>query len=811
MRASSQTSPGSRRTAPESSSPVPEQWTVDELVQILNTKAFGPADPVLRIDVTDIKDRLARFRDNKHDEGPPAKQARISRIRATCSLTIWDAGSPKQPTIVEQSRKCSIHGKALSSGERGASIALDEPFMVRLDQLQTKKIVSTHVSPELQLSMQVVIMVANEQDPWPPVEMKLPSPKTKTYRDVNGLVRFPLLAAKWHKLPRCPRTEVESTLDLIASQDNNPYRPKLGLKIDASWVASPSALETANRHTRSQSKKSPSISTPEPYGMVAKSDISMDWIFEGAASHLDPLQFSGYLCPLCSGKDFRQPAHFHFHLINSHSLFVFSFTLQFRNDEGRSVAEGTVRVNISKELESNTTDINWQKPNTVFELEAYLKGDESWLGKKTKRNGNLLVPRAPSTPRRPRSRSHDVSKQEIPLSAVTRDADKVPDNHPPRKRRFAVPKAPDENTRFFRLTTKRPLEEGEEVSESDDDIDEEWILQKHADTIDSFTDTTREEKEFIQRFDRHMLMEDVSSDLHSSESSIRFCRLNRRWLQGRAMRFEFHKKVATMKIQGCITRKTIMDCMKIIDEPTPEEDPEAMDIDTPAATPKRTKISDLPDPNAPEAGDIYGRCAICSLGITHPRTHIFCTNPVSLVHNRSTLKMYSLGKRINKFQICPRPDHHLSCVSLPRRKLNWLCSVCTTNTPPHSSPEQHFHDAQTSPDASKRPLAIRSAESSPIVEQFPRLDGSEKQRTPGKAKAKPRLASGGSNGPVAKGKRKIKRTVGDGEELEDSGEASAVGGSPAPPSSSQEEDASMEDEEEDEYVPERDKESEEAE
>jgi hypothetical protein len=620
----------------EPSSPARENWTTEELTHILSKGTFGLKDPILIVHVTSIKDRLAKFRYVK-EEAIPLHKDTSRRIRATCSLTIWDSRLPNDDTLIEQTRKCEIHPLKFASDERGATVIMDKPFIVQLHQLRTEKLGRSTSTAEVQLSMQIVVMVAEEDDLWPPVEMKLPTPKTAPYRDTSGLVKVPVLVAKWHRLPKCPEGNDESILELTASQDGNQYKPKLGLKIDANWHAAGTPLETANLEMREGSCKGKThkSSTSEPFAYINSMDIALEWTFKCLKDSIRPMQIDKFCCPFCSMKDFHDPMQLHFHLLNSHPYFKFTFTLHF---ESRRV-RGNVEVNLADNYDhgAKSTDllkdleIDWEKPKALLELDAYFKGDESWLGKKTRRTENLLMPvlQAPSTSHSPRSRSKDISKLTVLPPVIVREGDKVPDMPAATKRRFRVPKAPNQHTRFFRLTTKRPLVEGEMVSESDDDIDDEWILRKHEDTIDSFADITREEKLFMQRFDRHMLSEDVSSDLHSSEAIIRFCRINGSWLKTRSMRFEFHKKVATLRSQGCITFKTIWDCMKIIDDSVPKKDPDAMDIDMITENLKG-RGNHTPEPVTLEIGDMLGRCAICFCNITHPRSHLYCANPVCL-------------------------------------------------------------------------------------------------------------------------------------------------------------------------------------
>ena len=549
---------------------------------------------------------------------------------------------------------------------------MTEPFIVALEKFQSRP-----RNPQLSLgdqtfAMQIAILAANKTDAWPPVEMKIPTPKQPYGEDALGLVRFPLLVAKWHKLPQTPATEQESLLEILASQDDHRYKPKLSLKIDAAWCEPTSPLQVMNaeiRETQKEASPQRSLLSPSSEEPLEKSIMKIEWQFEGLADFLPKLIFNGYDCPLCPGRGFRDAGEFHFHLIQSHELFKFKFAQTFETDRHRrSIINGLVKVDLADNYEAKAAnsldprEMVWQRPRNAFQLEAYLKGDESWVGKPV-RKSHLNHDKLETS----RSTSRDTSRPEIPVSAVRRPPSQVPDLVPPPRRKFRVPPAPN-GIQFYRLTVKRPLVAGELVSESDDDIDEEWLLQKHADTIDSFTDTSREEKEFIQRYDRHMLKEDVSSDLHACEALIRFCRLNKSWLQRYDMKKEFHKKAAALKMQGCLDASTIWACTKIINEganpapPLTPTDEGAMDIDLPPGTviapttPLSKPLPELPVSPPHEFGHLHGRCAVCSAGIYDMPSTIICTNPT-----------------------CQRPDFHLSCVKLDSRPAKWLCEPCSLN------------------------------------------------------------------------------------------------------------------------------------
>ena len=566
---SSSSEPGHGPTMPYCSARA--NWSVKELQQNLEKGLSGSEGPVLKIDVTDIKDRKAIFRKSITDEEPPMKRVRNTYVHAQCLLTIWATGSAKKEDLtylVKQSKSCTIEAGTKDSGERTAVISMESPFYVRLEELQIKGPRPLNGYGNQLYDMQLTLLPANPTDPWPPFDFLSPPPKMSQRMEADGLVRFPMLLAQWRRLPQLPESPTESLLEVCAYQDSKRYKTKLSLKMDASWSSLNSPLTLNNDKLRDTSSPVPHLPSPvseeDPHNPL----VSTRWVFQGSWEHIHPLDFNGYLCPLCSKLVFKDMDTFHFHLINSHDLFKFELVVKARaSSEGQQIIHAEVRVDVANTYPvkvghrvRDDREMEWQRPQSIFDLEAFLKGDETWLGHESKRPTRL----APPMPRvDARSRSRDTLQLETPVVIKARAAHEVPDMPKPARTRFKVPPAPSD-IKFFRLTVKRPLTEGEDISESDDEIDENWLLQKHSDTIESFSDMLQSEKRFIQQYDRHMLNENLSSNLHFREALVRFCRTNRTWLQTKEMKREFHKNAARLVMQGLISLQLLRDCADII-------------------------------------------------------------------------------------------------------------------------------------------------------------------------------------------------------------------------------------------------------
>ena len=626
----------------------PPTWNLHDLQDLLENSWPGAEFPVLKIEVTDIKDRKAQFRDCTGESEPPPKKTRTTFIHAQCLLTIWQCGSGNQAKLVEQTEACTLQARTKESGERTASVSMDQPFYVRLEQLQVKDQKDPRKLINQAYNVQITILADSVSEAWPPFKLgRTPTPKVSVYEEAGGIVRLPMLVAQWHKFPNCPEKLSDSLLEATAWQDRTTYKPKLSFKIKAAWGLPPTPLEICNANLRSKSNTPPHLPSPISEAEPTRPSIRIRWIFEGNWKHIDRLEFMDYVCPLCNGMKFDSMDLFHFHLTRNHDLFTFGLNkVKFdSSDRGQQeiYAEVSVDTNARHRVRggSNAPDqreMDYERPNTIFDLQKHLKEYQDQFDKGPRRT----IRRASSNPKESsRVASGADLKAEIPTPRPSRRLEAVPDIPAPDRKRFKVPPAPD-GVKFFRLVSKRPLNEGEEISESDDDVDEAWLIQKHSDIIKSFSDMSLTEKVFICKYDKHMLTENLSSHVHFREALVRFCRINRTWLRKAEMRKEFHNNMAKLLVQGVIPIQLIGDCEKIIQRE--EQSVGAVDLgeddftvphilstpsDHASSQPRQPRRSSKEESRSPtEPFHTYGTC-VCGLKLYKLRDLIRCINIVS--------------------------------------------------------------------------------------------------------------------------------------------------------------------------------------
>ena len=135
------------------------------------------------------------------------------------------------------------------------------------------------------------------------------------------------------------------------------------------------------------------------------------------------------------------------------------------------------------------------------------------------------------------------------------------------RKKHRIPRAPEPGMKFFRTILRRPLEEGEMLSDSDMDIDETWLTLQHNETLDDLDNVTLSEKEFMKKFDEHFQAEQLCSNRYVGDALLRFTNANKPWLGQKDMRREFARKAAALRMDDIVTEKVVTECLDIIHGP----------------------------------------------------------------------------------------------------------------------------------------------------------------------------------------------------------------------------------------------------
>ncbi|KAF4628662.1 hypothetical protein G7Y89_g9492 [Cudoniella acicularis] len=275
-------------------------------------------------------------------------------------------------------------------------------------------------------------------------------------------------------------------------------------------------------------------------------------------------------CPFCKSHN-RSVNHLRLHLQNSHGSFKFSLR---RSNPPRIqffVEIAKARPTSSSSERARTFQLG--RPMTLFDLEKFLNGDDSWVRARQGPQHNmwaqhLIGSRAndsslSSSPHESRHSSPNTSNDTddfMDLETRKRDGSmKLPVR--PKK----VLYVPVTGRPLYDTNSKRVLQPGEELPGRDDEKDEGWLHQKHRDAINDFSDLSTEEKAYINQWNPFIMDQNLTSTIYLPDALLRFVQENKVWFaetKSRTRYFTFQCEYFI--IRGVITKKLYSTCMDVI-------------------------------------------------------------------------------------------------------------------------------------------------------------------------------------------------------------------------------------------------------
>ncbi|KAI9846183.1 MAG: hypothetical protein M1837_004297 [Sclerophora amabilis] len=549
--------------------------SIHEIARRLAPFDFGvvETEQVLRLDVKSLKRK--RVVSNYHEglsEEPESKKKRDSSSRCKCEVTIWYVprswtGAKGQTVqLLRDSQLCTVSPFSSSDRTVFAAIRLDEPFQIKASKLLVPMRRGNGKRAWLgdNYNVQISLQPLSDEN-WPP--LPLFKQDFSTAMPSRNLPSEPLLhlTAKLNVLPKCPPAGSMIEVKLLLCAGEEKVDTDFDLEVDALWS------KPFRELTKGTTPLKPRLITPEsePAEKRSTKNYTM-FTFSESTSGSDQYQVFGFLCPFCLHRDFYISEVLQCHLVKNHDRFKFEF--EQVTAEPAVVGLRARLVGMCHDLDESTSKSLdranfdtwvWVQPRkSTFALPDFLSGDSGWaIGKKPQRSApkkcsskakntlpdwNLL----PSAPSKALAVATSIFENTANLPLRTR-------------KRFTVPAPPPAGS-YFRTLTKRALRQGELLSESDEDVDESWLKQKHIETIDDFSDVTVSEKKFIKKWDAFLFEEGIPSDKFVREALFRFTRANKQWLQKDDMSVEFSKFATKYVLYGIIDASVVRSCAEII-------------------------------------------------------------------------------------------------------------------------------------------------------------------------------------------------------------------------------------------------------
>lgn len=508
--------------------------------------------PVLKIDVQGLRCRSKGQPKPKADDGEPRVKTELVdithslKLRCPCrvEITIWE-NEDKRSLVRRDYREAVLRAYPTESGETVFDLDLEEPFYVEISKLfvtvdkgdRWKKMVTA----EYTLDIKIYFTDIEDQD----AVLRETIKPSSAYTDRDKLTP---LVVEWVKLPRCPSEDERLPLYRALGKTQKIVL-NYDLAVDMAWKMSKDTPMTvynrALRTFRTQQLPSPVSEPPSQ----PKQFSQVTYIFRDEyLAKTRVLVRDGYFCFVCTEKHFGTFEELHFHLKSHHHYFTFFVEKEEKKEPDAIVLLARIEVEVSDQPENerpsrngfSERDIDWLAPGKPFDMGRYLDGDNSWVAPSTKAKRRAPVNRSESAP--------------VPaptLNLKRRRPEEVAELQPGRRKRFKVPKAP-EGVSFFRRISKRPLEENEWLSESDDNIDEGWLKLRRNRTI-SVSNCAETKKAFMMKLDNYVQDEGLSADAYAGDTLVRFARAHREWLRIPSMAEELSRKANELFDDGIVS------------------------------------------------------------------------------------------------------------------------------------------------------------------------------------------------------------------------------------------------------------------
>jgi hypothetical protein len=205
-------------------------------------------------------------------------------------------------------------------------------------------------------------------------------------------------------------------------------------------------------------------------------------------------------------------------------------------------------------------------------------------------------------------------------------------------------------------------------------VDDSWRIHKHREIVQDYTDLTPAEKDFIQEWDRFIILKRIASDAYIPRAMVQFIKEKGLWLVSdldRAM--EFGKLMAVMIARDILTDNDVDNITHAMDEAWSLKQSFAGDDQAVAAA----QSASVPKVYAPRPGT--GGCPLCGFRCAVADS-VICSNKVCVppfvrFTNMKCIVTY------NSSQECSRRQYHTACLGKTaivdvEERGEWYCNNC---------------------------------------------------------------------------------------------------------------------------------------
>ena len=521
------------------------------------------------------------------------------------------------------------------------------------------------------------------------------------------------LRTTWRNILDCPEGVKVHPLSTSRNSSSTDGQLDFGLATRMFWTSTKasSILAGHNQQLNDSSSQAFQYPTPPPQPLASNGmDYELTFVYAD-----NEIKRHGLKCPYdpCSKRNFAQLDDLYMHLETWHDLFKHTLKREQVADGVEhwvfecEVAEHRADQQRASNTAPDPRDITLIAPKRPFNQKKYLSEGNDDFQKTARREGKGKIgTRVPPAPR---------------AAIPPRQPGEVQDRTLPRRRTYRVPKAPP-NVTFFRSISKRPLQEGEYISESDDEVEMSWVQQKKDAQMAADPSIPEASKNFLRVFDPYMREERLQDDYHVGDALIRFVRAKATLLWEDKTVSEFKVKVTKLLEDNIISKDIHIACIAIVDEHTPAARPEGGQIRAPLSaaldrlngSPRpgrhkridkgkgRAKMSEtgqITPQTADSDGDVEMRDSAAAESVqsagTPPFDQCLCGDYAALSRGRALVACESVVSlacsgegntqiAYMRVQLCDRHVFHVDCVMKvwkpaqppDPKDTEWICNDC---------------------------------------------------------------------------------------------------------------------------------------
>jgi hypothetical protein len=366
---------------------------------------------------------------------------------------------------------------------------------------------------------------------------------------------------------------------------------------------------------------------------------------EGRVTYLlppdQPVCLDYYRCVSC-GVYHHSMAQLQSHLQTFHPTYEYQFETTSNGPQFR----------VSRRQDTYTTPTKVHQPVKAFNLQSFAPSDHvSTSG----RVGSDSVEELPRSPRPKTLLDKLQSASPAPVPKAPKPTQRRSARPTPTNDVVVVPKI---NQLLFHPVSKAQLKAGDQVPKVLPD--NSWLIQKHRDSIDDFSDVEPAEKEYIREWDGFILQRSITSPAYFPQAWLTFVQEKAAWLVAANRRMlEFGRHTSYLLVRNVLNDLVINQAFVHINEARAkcpmktEQDSIETAGDNPQSPSKQS-------PKVPSVRKASNGCSVCKLPVLGPR-FLLCAN-----------------------KKCSQRVYHSDCArvsaNMPVDKPDWLCNTCCEAT-----------------------------------------------------------------------------------------------------------------------------------